>query len=451
MERKKINLFSMTLFTVCGILVLDTFVAPAIIGVSSITLWILTAVFFFVPYGFVIAELGATYPDNGGIYAWIKRAFGDMVATLNGWFYWVNVAFWMPAVFIAFASWFALAYIPDLSAWGQAGIAVAMCWLIVLIGIRGVELSIKLTNVAAIMKVAVLLIFGVLGIIYGMQNGFANSFTLQDFIPTFDNALMFAPAIVYNFLGFELISSIANELEDPKRDIPKMAILAGIIITFLYVFGTFGVLAALPAQEIESATGFFYALQNLCSVFGGAQDIVFKILIGVALFTLVSNMISWTLGAVETLDAAELEKKSKLLSHKHSKYGTADYSYIVMGVLATLLIVFNFALSGDANEVFWTILSFSFVIFLIPYAFVFPAAWKLRMQNGDGQQPYKVPGGKAGLAISCILGTLFVIASIVLLFWTPWDPVYHGTLIIGTILTVIAGFALHFNGRRMKD
>ncbi|MGL5541631.1 MAG: APC family permease, partial [Erysipelotrichaceae bacterium] len=234
MERKKINLFSMTLFTVCGILVLDTFVAPAIIGVSSITLWILTAIFFFVPYGFVIAELGATYPDDGGIYAWIKRAFGDMIATLNGWFYWVNVAFWMPAVFIAFASWFALAYVPNLSGWGQAAIAVAMCWLIVWIGIRGVELSMKLTTIAAMLKVGVLLIFGILGIVYGLRNGFANSFELQDFIPTFDNALMFAPAIVYNFLGFELISSIANELEDPKRDIPKMAILAGIIITCLY-------------------------------------------------------------------------------------------------------------------------------------------------------------------------------------------------------------------------
>ncbi|MGL5541003.1 MAG: hypothetical protein ACRDBX_05135, partial [Erysipelotrichaceae bacterium] len=210
------------------------------------------------------------------------------------------------------------------------------------------------------------------------------------------------------------------------------------------------ILAALPAENVESATGFFYALQNLCSVFWGAQDLIFKVLIGVALFTLVANMISWTLGAVVTLDAAELEKKSKMLSHKHAKYGTADYSYIVMGVLATLLIVFNFALSGNANEVFWTLLSFSFVIFLIPYAFVFPAAWILRMKHNDGEQPYKVPGGKVGLALSCLLGTLFVVASIFLLFWTPWDPIYHGTLIIGTILSVVAGFALHFNGRKMK-
>ena len=149
----------MVLFTVCGILVLDTFVAPAAIGVSSITIWIITAVLFFIPYGLINAELGAAYPEDGGIFAWVKRAYGDLSATLVGWFYWVNVAFWMPAVFIAFSWWFQLAYFPDLPLFWGAAIAVALCWLVVYIGIRGIELSVTVTNIAAILKVAILLIF----------------------------------------------------------------------------------------------------------------------------------------------------------------------------------------------------------------------------------------------------------------------------------------------------
>ena len=163
MEEKKVNLFKMVTFTVCGIVVLDTFVAPAAMGVSSITLWVLTAILFFIPYGLINAELGAAYPDDGGIYAWVKRAFGEFQATLVAWFYWVNVAFWMPAVFLAFSWWFSLAYAPDMGIWASAGLAILMCWVIVYIGIRGVDLSITMTNIAAIMKVGVLLVAEISG------------------------------------------------------------------------------------------------------------------------------------------------------------------------------------------------------------------------------------------------------------------------------------------------
>ena len=71
---------------------------------SSITIWIITAIIFFIPYGLISAELGSTYPDDGGIYSWVNRAYGEKTAVMVGWYYWVNVAFWMPAVFIAFAA-----------------------------------------------------------------------------------------------------------------------------------------------------------------------------------------------------------------------------------------------------------------------------------------------------------------------------------------------------------
>ena len=112
MEEKKVSLVKSILFTICSILVLDSFVAPAIIGVSSITIWVITAVLFFIPYGLISAELGAAYPDDGGIASWVTRAFGEKSGVLVGWYYWINVGFWMPAVFVAFATWFSYAFAP---------------------------------------------------------------------------------------------------------------------------------------------------------------------------------------------------------------------------------------------------------------------------------------------------------------------------------------------------
>ncbi|MFV0424879.1 MAG: APC family permease [Bacilli bacterium] len=444
MGKKKVNLFKMITFTVCGIIVLDTFVAPAAMGVSSITIWIITAIFFFIPYGLINAELGAAYPEDGGIFVWVKRAFGELQATLVGWYYWVNVAFWMPAVFIAFSTWFGYTFVPNMSLFASGIIAIFMCWVIVFIGIRGVELSVAVTNVAAICKVAVLVIFGLLGTLYFIQNGANNDFSFSNFIPSFDlNTFTFISAIVYNLLGFELISSIASEIEEPEKNIPKMTIMAGVIIAVLYIVGTFGVLVAIPAEQIDPLNGFQFALEELTSVFGSFQGIAFKLIMILTLFTLVSNMISWSMGGVEVLDAADFSKNSKILGVKHKKYNTPYGSYILMGVISTGLIILNFSLSGDANDAFWTILAFSFVIFLLPYLWLFPAAIKLRKMDASNR-PYKVPGGEIGLYISAILGFFFIAISVFLLFYTgEFDILYHMTLIIGTAITTIIGLFLY--------
>ncbi len=442
-KHKKVSLFKMVLFTVCGIVVLDTFVAPATIGVSSITIWLLTAVLFFIPYGLITAELGSTYREDGGIFDWVKRAFGRLNGTMVGWFYWVNVAFWMPAVFVALSWWFQLAYFPNMPVFWGAALAIALCWVVVFIGIRGVHLSVLVTSIAAVVKVAILVIFGILGIVYGVQNGFANDFSLSAFRPEWSETLVFAPAIVYNLLGFELISSIASKIKDPSKNIPKMTIMAGVMITFVYVFGTFGILSALPAADVDPLDGFFYSLQELTTVFGSAGPGIFKVLMAFALFTLMSNMISWALGGTEVLGAADLDKQSKLLAHKHKRFDTYDYSYITMGVLATLLLVFNFGLGEEATDVFWTVLSFSFVVFLLPYLWLFPAYVKLRFTDKDTERPYKVPGGKAGMWICALLGEIFILGAIILLF-TEGSLIYYLTLIIGTLLTIAYGLYIYF-------
>ena len=116
-----------------------------------------------------------------------------------------------------------------------------------------------------------------------------------------------------------------------------------------------------------------------------------------------------------------------------------------MGVIATALIVMNFALGESANEAFWTILSFSFLVFFLPYLWLFPAAIKLRLSDTATPRPYKVPGGMVGLWISGILGFFFIGLGIFLLFFTGegFDPLYHLTLIIGTGLTALYGVYLY--------
>lgn len=450
-QTKSVSLMKSILFTICSILVLDTFVAPAIIGVSSITIWIITAVIFFIPYGLLSSELGSTYPDDGGICSWVDRAFGERTAVMTGWYYWVNVAFWMPAVFVAFAYWFSYAFAPGAPNLVLAAIATLMCWLIVWIGIRGVELSVTVSSIAAVCKVAVLLLFGFLGIAYAIKHGLANDFSLSSFIPSLGNTTQYIAVIVYNLLGFELIGSIGSQIHNPGKTIPRMTVVSGAIITAMYVFGTFGILAAVPADNVDTVDGFYFALEELCTVFGPAGKAVFYVVIVVAMLTLVSNMVSWTLGANEALIAANLDRRSRFLGHRSRKYGTADNLYLVMGVLATVLIVLNFALSGDANDIFWTILAFSTLIFLLPYLFMFPAAVRLRYKDPHTERPYRVGGrGNAGIWVCMLLCELCVLTAIVFLFKDAAPGFPRWMLIIGTLLTTAAGWWLYRAGHRAR-
>ena len=444
---KKVSLISTVLFTVCSILVLDSFVAPAIIGVSSITVWILTTVFFFIPYGLISAELGSTYPDDGGIVSWVSRAFGELPGVLVGWMYWVNTAFWMPAVFTAFSGWLCLALFPSLGLVWQAVIAVTMCWVIVFIGVRGIELSVLVSNIMAIIKMAILVIFGLMGIIYGVKNGLANDFSLPCWIPAPGDAVAYFGAIVYNLLGFELIGSIGSRIENPKRTIPVMTVVAGLAISFLYCFGTFGVLAAIRAAEVDEVDGFVYALRELCSIFGSAQMPVFYVLTVLAISTLVANMITWCLGSNESFQAAGLDRRSAFLSHRHRKRGTSDHLYYVMGAISSALIILNYSLSADANDIFWAIFSFASIVFMLNYLFLFPAAVKLKLTD-DTPRPYAVPGGKAGMVVCstvCFLGVALACYGLI-----DFDVTGYGfwMQLIGVLLTLVVGWLLYRAGKR---
>lgn len=216
----------MTLFTVCAILVIDTLVASAAIGPSTISWWIITLVLFFIPYGLMTAELGTTYTEQGGLYVWIKRAFGERWGERVTWLYWINVALWMPSVYVLFAVMFSQLFAPDLGLWPQILIGVVMTWITVWIGIISLEAGKWIPNLGAFLKALIMVVIGVAGFLYATCNGLATDLSFANLLPTWDAGLFFLPVIVYNFMGFELMSGAGEEMKNPARDITRAIIIS---------------------------------------------------------------------------------------------------------------------------------------------------------------------------------------------------------------------------------
>lgn len=131
-EPKVFGLFSMVLFSVSAILVADTVAASAAMGVQGLGFWIILGLLFFIPYGFVTAELGSAWPDEGGIYVWVKTAFGPGWGTVTSWMYWVNVALWAPSVFVLFIGAIEVAF----------GVDVAPLWEAVIVSLIATGITI---------------------------------------------------------------------------------------------------------------------------------------------------------------------------------------------------------------------------------------------------------------------------------------------------------------------
>lgn len=435
----KMGLPSLTLFSVCAVLVVDGLTASASIGPSSITWWLITLVLFVIPYGLISSELGTTYPGDGGIYDWVKKAFGFKWAVRTTWFYWINVGLWMPAVYIMFAGMFAEMFFPDLALWWQIMICIALTWLTIWICNISVDAGVWVTNLGALFKVAVIVVLGVGGFWYASQNGVANEFTFSSMMPSIDSGLGFLPVIIFNLMGFELIACMGDEIKDPRRDIPKSILISAAIVTGLYVFGTLGILMALPVEEIGLVAGIVSTLRTLFGDGAFGQFMVYGIG-SLALLTFIANMTTWTMGASRAaMEAAQAGELPGFVAKEHPVHKTPVGANMITGIVSTVVILLYGTTSGESDELFWSIFAFSSCIFLLPYLFMFPAFYKLRISDPERERPYKVPGSTTVQAVISTICFLFIVQAVVLFVF---PDIGNGTVDWGYSLPVALGIAI---------
>lgn len=452
--KKALRGLDMTLFTVCAILVIDTLAPSAAIGPSSVSWWVITFVVFFVPYGLITAELGTTYPDQGGLYVWVKRAFGEKWAGRTTWLYWVNVALWMPSVYVLFAGIFSQLFFPEMGLWVKILIGVVMTWITVWIGIITLDAGKWVPNIGAALKALIMVVIGGGAIVLALRNGVANDLAFANLLPKWDAGLAFLPVIVYNFMGFELMSGAGAEMEDPKRDIPRAILISGALIAVFYLLGTVGMLLALPAEQLGLVSGIIDTLRAIFGESGVATVAVTGLGIA-ALYTLLANMVTWTMGANRT--AAEAAGEGELPAYfgkMHPVNKTPVGSYVLTGLISTVvLIAYGFMAQTD-EELFWTLFAFSSIVFLLPYLALFPAFLKLRKTDANLERPYRFPGGPVLAWIAAVVCEVFIIQAVVFFIWVPGQPIdwaSAGPILIGVVLTLIIGEALLWVSGRKKQ
>src|SRR5881275_2033253 len=99
--RRELNFWDVLLFNIAAVLGPRWVAAAAHNGTSSISLWVLAALLFFLPTAFIIVELATRFPAEGGLYVWTREAFGDFHGFVAGWCYWVYTLLYFPGLLMA--------------------------------------------------------------------------------------------------------------------------------------------------------------------------------------------------------------------------------------------------------------------------------------------------------------------------------------------------------------
>lgn len=454
---KKFRLFSAVLATVCIILVGDAVAPTAAIGNSQYIWWILMLVAFFVPYGLISAELGSQYPSDGGMYTWIEKALGEKWASRVAWYYWINFPLWVASL-ADLVTTYLLQMLGFEMTWPIVlAIQLGYILLVTILGMLRISQSAWVSNLGAIVKFIFMAGLGGLGIYVLVTQGSANPVeSWTDLLPMvsadggFDfTGLGFVSLIIFNMLGFEVVSTFSDDMQNPKKEIPKAIVLGGILIAIFYLLPSFGIGVAVPLEELQTNSGLLDSYNSLLTTIGlsaGAIKAITVVVGGMFIYTLIANISSWTFGVNSVTAFAAQDGAFPKSWVKRNKNGVPYVVSIWTGVVAAVISIAGVLIaefvSEDLTNLFWTFFSLSLVTLLMSYLPMFVAFYKLHKRGPQTKTGYWISGGKVKIFLYAFVPMLLLIVA---LFFTLFPEFnlemfdYNWPLIAGACLAVVIG------------
>ena len=462
-HKYKFRLLSAVFATVCIILVGDAVAPTASIGNSQYAWWIIMLLGFFVPYALISAELGTQYPSEGGMYTWVKKAFGEKWAGRVAWYYWVNYPLWIASLASLVTTILTQIVVqvsgnPDfVMHWGAIlGIQVFYILLVSVLGVLRVSQSDWLSNVGAVAKFIFMAGLGALGIYVLISTGKSanpiNSWT--DLMPLMEDGhfslagLGFVSMIIFNMLGFEVVSTFSDDMENPRKEIPKAIIFGGILIAIFYLLPCFGMGVAIPVEELSPDAGLLDSYGQLMSIAGFSAGVINAITVivgGLFIYTLVANIASWNFGVNSVIAYAAEDGTFPKSWAKRTKDGVPYIPSIWTGAVALVIAIAGIVVQQffpEIESLFWTFFSLSLVTLLLSYLPMFMAFIKLHKQGRKSEKGYWINGGKFKIALYGIVPFVLVLIALFFTLFPEFNLemfAYNWPLIVGACIAVVIG------------
>ncbi|MEO7985663.1 MAG: APC family permease [Gemmatimonadales bacterium] len=455
---RELTLRDMVLFNIVAVVSLRWFATAAAAGPSSITLWILAALLFFIPQGLAVSDLSARYPEEGGIYAWTKRSFGEGHGFMCGWCYWVNNILYYPNLLMSTAvvGTYAIGR-------GETGLAdswayvlpatLAALWLAVGVNIVGLKTGRWLQNIGAVgTYLPGILLIG-LGVHAALTRPAATPMNAATLIPNLADLseLNLWASIAFAFAGLELCAVMGAEVRDPRRTLPRSIYISAPLIAFLYIVGTAAVLWLIPSGKVNIVSGFLQATAV------GAREISPGLLwlapLAAGLYVLgnIGGVGAWLTGPARVAFVIGLDRYFPPAFGKvHPRWKTPYVAILTQAVLASVFLFLSVLGRGTTVEkAYLVILDTMLLVYFIPYIYLFTCYLVVRLKSPAIGT--RAEGRLSALLIGCSGLALTLFAMLIATVppsgtAEPW--LFRLKVIGGAGFFVVLGGLIYWRGRR---
>jgi amino acid transporter len=432
------------LFNVAAIVGMRWVALAAANGPSSLSLWVLAALMFFIPQGFAVIALASALPEEGGLYVWTSRAFGPRQGFLVGWLYWASNILYFPTLTLSTVI-FAL-YIFDLrfvqleqNATYAAGASLILLAVALLLNIVGLKSGRWLQNIGGLATWLPSLALAVVGLLALLHGGSATSITAASLLPSFGQlpTILFFANLCFGFAGLELAPMLAGEVVEPRQTFPRAIIISALTIAACYLTGTICLLWALPPGQISIIAGVNQAITQA----GARQGLTWLGPVVALLMTVggLGAIGAWLTGSARLLFVGGLDRLlPDAFGKTHPRWQTPYVALLVQAVLSALFILA--AAQGDTVKgAYQKLINATLIVYFIPYMYMFASAIKLRGQIAQQPAAIPVPGGRFGSLFWNGLGFLTTAVSIILALIPPTGTADRRGFFV-QVLTGSAGF-----------
>lgn len=442
-KKHSLTIFSLTMITVGSVDSIRNLPATALFGSQLIFYFVLGALFFLIPTALVSAELASGWAKQGGIYIWVKEAFGKKSGFLAIWLQWIENVIWYPTILSFVAGTVGYLINPALTnnPYFLWSVIVTCFWGATIINLRGMSSSALFSNICSLagLLLPMSLIIG-LGVAWITQgNPLQIQFDLPSIIPTLSDQSMWVSltAIMMSFCGIEIATVHANDVNNPQHAFPKaLTYSVGIILSTL-ILGSLAIAIVLPGKDINLVAGIMQAFEAFFLKYhmSWMMPVVAMMLVLGGLGGVSNWIIAPTKGLLVAAEDGNLPEAFQRTNTKGAPVMMLFIQAFIVTVLSAL-----FLFMPSVNGSYWLLTALAAQLYMLMYFIMFLAAIKLRIAQPDHPRAFKIPGGFGGMLFVAGIGIIGVLATLGVSFIPP-DSInvgsttrYELTLICGLII-----------------
>lgn len=457
MRRKILTFFQVVMINVIAVDSIRNLPFAATYGFSLVFFYLLAGIFFFLPAAMVAAEMGTGWPTTGGLYVWVREAFGKRISLVILWLNWLYNLFWFPTIMALIAA--AITYLIDPTLASNkifmTCAVVILFWAITLVNCFGMRLSSHFSTLSAILgtllPMALIIALAVWWVI--KKEPLQTDFSWSSFFPDkFDYSNgAYLTNVLFGLIGLEMSAVHAEEMHKPERNYARALFVSALIILGTTILSSLAIAIVVPHNELSLVTGTLQAF----SIFADILKFPWILPLAAAFIAFggLGGAAAWIIGPTKGLMVASRDGSLPKFLQKENAHGVPINVLIFQAIIVSIL-AGAFVLMPTVSSSFWLLSLMTAQLALVVYIFMFAAAVRLHYKQPHVFRSYKIPGKTLGIWITASVGILSCLFVIGLGFVPPAHTQISSILIYELIITcgmlLFALLPLLFSLRKKK-